>query len=237
MPPQELSCRRSRECRSSLSDDRANLVVRSSLFSFAYDFQHNVTAIREFYELASIPVGIPEPLDPVPYRSIPGEGAAIECRDVVFAYPHKSPAIKGISFKIKPGQVVALVGDNAAGKSTRELPPSRRRLLSLTFPSAVIRLLTRLADPSSGQVLVNGVDVKEYRSQDLHANISVLFQDSASMNLSLSIKEFIGVGSTEKMDDLQAIMEAAKEAGIHDAIMKLPLGYDAPLGPYPGPPT
>lgn len=86
-------------------------------------------------------------------------------------------------------------------------------------------------------MLINGVDVKEYRSQDLHANISVLFQDSASMNLNLTIKEFIGVGSVEKMDDLDAIMDAAKEAGVHDAIMKLPLAYDSPLGPFPGPPT
>lgn len=110
--------------------DEADLgLLCSSLFSFAYDFQHNVTAIREFYELASIPVGIPEPSHPVPYRSIPGEGVAIECRDVVFAYPHKSPAIKGISFKIKPGQVVALVGDNAAGKSTRKFSFRQRPAL------------------------------------------------------------------------------------------------------------
>lgn len=97
----------------------------------------------------------------------------------------------------------------------------------------VIRVLTRLADASSGHVLINGIDVKDYATDDLHANIPVLFQTTASLNL--TVREFIGVGSADK--DFDAIQQAAKEAGIHDAIMKLPLGYDSKLGPYPGPPT
>lgn len=65
--------------------------------------------------------------------------------------------------------------------------------------------------------------------------MSVLFQSTTSLNL--TIREFIGVGSVDKMDDQEAIEQAAREAGIHEAIMKLPLGYDSILGPYPFPPS
>lgn len=106
-------------------------------------------------------------------------------------------------------------------------------LSSSTSSLVVIRVLTRLAEASSGEVLINGNNVKAYRTHDLHANISVLFQTTASLNL--TVREFIGVGAADKDDE--AIEQAAKEAGIHNAIMKLPLGYDSVLGPHPGPPT
>lgn len=86
-----------------------------------------MTTIREFYELLSIPPAIAEPIRPIPFPSTPGKGAAIELRNVSFHYPNKPPAVKNVSFKIKPGQVIALVGDNAAGKSTRESCRSRVR--------------------------------------------------------------------------------------------------------------
>lgn len=82
--------------------------------------QYNITSIREFNELLALTPSIAEPAHPIPFTTVPGVGASIELRNVTYHYPNKPPALKDVSFTIAPGQVVALVGDNAAGKSTRE---------------------------------------------------------------------------------------------------------------------
>ncbi|WP_424339988.1 ABC transporter ATP-binding protein, partial [Henriciella sp.] len=132
----------------------------------------------------------------------------IEFRDVHFVYPDGSPALKGLSFSVNPGESVAIVGPSGAGKST------------------IFNLLLRLYDPLSGAVALDGNDIRGFsgaslrRSTALVAQEALLFDDTIAANIALGR---IGAKREE-------IKEAAKAANAHDFILSLPGGYDAPVG-------
>lgn len=133
---------------------------------------------------------------------------SVEFRDVHFAYPDGSQALKGLSFSANPGETVALVGPSGAGKST------------------VFNLLLRLYDPASGAVLVDGNDVRTYTGSSLRkatalvAQEALLFDDTVAANIALG-----RIGA--RRDDIK---EAARAASAHDFILGLPGGYEAPCG-------
>ncbi|EJD55699.1 P-loop containing nucleoside triphosphate hydrolase protein, partial [Auricularia subglabra TFB-10046 SS5] len=101
--------------------------------------------------------------------------------------------LKGVSFKIDRGQLVVIVGTNGSGKST------------------IIKLLSRLCDPDEGRILVNGVDIRTIRLDELRARLAVLFQDFAFF--ALTIRENIALGDPDNAHALD-IDDAAKRAGI-----------------------
>ncbi len=137
----------------------------------------------------------------------------IEFRDVSYTYPgREEPALDGVSFTIAPGETVALVGRNGAGKTT------------------IVKLLTRLYDPDSGQILIDGVDIREYDPAALRHEIGVIFQDYVTYFL--SARENIGVGRLEEADDLARIDAAAAQSGANGVIERLPQGYDTTLGKW-----
>ncbi len=154
---------------------------------------------------------IAAPEHPAPVRRPFQQG--IEFRHVSYGYPGREAlALDDVSFTIEPGETVALVGRNGAGKST------------------VVKLLGRLYDPTSGQILIDGRDIRDYDPAELRRQIGVMFQDYATYQFSAS--ENIGVGNVEQIDDLDAIRNAADRAGADAVIAKLPQGFQTTLGKW-----
>ncbi len=137
----------------------------------------------------------------------------IEFRNVSYRYPDRDLlALDNVSFMIEPRETIALVGQNGAGKST------------------IVKLLGRLYDPHEGQILVNGVDIREYDPVDLRRQIGVMFQDYATYQFSAA--DNIGIGNVDRMGDQAAIVSAAERAGANTVIDRLPAGYATALGKW-----
>lgn len=135
---------------------------------------------------------------------------SVEFKNVSFTYPNASKkAIDNCSFFVKNGEKVGLVGLNGSGKST------------------IIKLLLRLYDPSEGEILINGIDIKKYKLEDLRRNMGVFFQDY--VRYSLSFRENIGLSNIELMNDNQAIKEICKVIGFDFILRKWNYSFDFPL--------
>jgi ATP-binding cassette subfamily B protein len=133
-----------------------------------------------------------------------------EFRNVSFRYPGSSRMVlNGLNFHLHPGERVALIGENGEGKTT------------------IVKLITRLYDPTEGQVLLDGVDLKEYRLEDLYREIGVIFQDF--MRYEMTARENIAVGRIEEIND-QKLLEDAAEKSLADAVIAKIGGYDQMLG-------
>ena len=137
----------------------------------------------------------------------------IEFKNVSFSYPGSDKLVlKNVSFKLKPGTTTVLVGLNGAGKTT------------------VIKLLTRLYDPTDGVVLLDGEDIRKYDLKELYEIYGTIFQDFGKY--AVSAKENIYYGDINNEIDNQAIYEASKSSGADDFIDKFPKKYDTPLMKY-----
>jgi len=171
----------------------------------------NTLYLNTLFDLLAFTPVIRAPEHPVPVSRHFTRG--IEFRDVSYTYPGRAePALDGVSFTIVPGETVALVGRNGAGKTT------------------IVKLLTRLYDPDSGQILIDGVDIREYDPAALRREIGVIFQDYVTYFL--SARENIGVGRLEEADDLARIEAAAAQSGADGVVTRLPQGYDTTLGKW-----
>jgi ATP-binding cassette subfamily B protein len=134
-----------------------------------------------------------------------------EFRNVSFWYPGTTRRIlDSLNFRLEPGERVALIGQNGQGKTT------------------IVKLISRLYDPSEGQVLLDGVDLREYSVEDLCSEIGVIFQDF--MRYEMKASENIAVGRIEKLNDKEAIELAAHKSLADQVIQKLAGGYDQMLG-------
>lgn len=131
----------------------------------------------------------------------------IEFRRVSFGYAHAEDAtLKNVSFTIKSGERVIILGENGAGKTT------------------IIKLLLRLYEPSSGRILINGIDIEEYNLVSLRSHISALFQDYTLY--AFSIKDNLTLG--QKIDDSK-INDVLVQVGLFQHISKLPMGIYTPI--------
>jgi ATP-binding cassette subfamily B protein len=167
--------------------------------------------LKTLFELLDFVPQVRAPEQPVPVRHPIEQG--IEFRNVTYSYEGKAePALKDVSFLIARGETVAIVGHNGAGKTT------------------LVKLLARLYDPQSGQVLIDGRDIREYDPDELRGEFGVLFQDYVSYQF--SARENIGIGRVERLDDTPAISEAASKSGAAAVIEGLPQGYDTVLGKW-----
>lgn len=135
----------------------------------------------------------------------------IEFRNVSFKYPGSDQLIiKDLSFVIKAGESLAVVGGNGAGKTT------------------FVKLLARFYDPIEGAIYLDGTDLREYDPDDLHREMGVIFQDFVRYNISAG--ENIGVGRLDFMRNTRRILRAAKKGGAASVIRKLPRGLNTVLG-------
>jgi ATP-binding cassette subfamily B protein len=154
----------------------------------------------------------PEILSPPAPRSFPErlqQGIVFE--NVGFQYPGAERwAVRNLSFTLHAGEVVALVGENGAGKTT------------------IVKLLARLYDPDEGRILVDGHDMREYDLEQLRANIGVIFQDFVRYNMTAG--ENIAVGRIEARGDQARIETAADRSLASEVIAKLPRHYDQQIG-------
>jgi ATP-binding cassette subfamily B protein len=132
----------------------------------------------------------------------------IEFKNVTFIYESGEPALQDISFKVRPGQTVAIVGQTGTGKTS------------------LVKLVNRTYDASSGQVLVDGIDVREWNLEGLRKKISIIEQDV--FLFSRSISDNINFGLQDASRELS--VEAAKAAQAEEFINSLPESYDTVIG-------
>jgi ATP-binding cassette subfamily B protein len=130
---------------------------------------------------------------------------------VAFRYPGTERRVfEDLSLEIPWGKATAIVGENGAGKSS------------------LVKLLTRLYDPTGGRILLNGIDLREYDLRELRRQFGVVFQDFARYQL--PVWENIGLGDMSHLDDRSRIREAARRSGADRVIRRLPLGEETMLG-------
>lgn len=131
--------------------------------------------------------------------------------NVSFKYPGSEKfVLKNVNLFIKPGESIALVGLNGAGKTT------------------LIKLLTRLYDPTEGRITLDGTDLRDFDLKSLHQRFGVIFQDF--VRYQFSVKENIGFGQIEDLDNQARIEVSADKGGATEVIAELPEGYDTVLG-------
>ena len=137
------------------------------------------------------------------------EGVRFE--NVSFKYPGSEKfVLKNVNLFIKPGESIALVGLNGAGKTT------------------LIKLLTRLYDPTEGRITLDGTDLRDFDLQSLHQRFGVIFQDF--VRYQFSVKENIGFGQVEELENQERIEVAADKGGATEVIAELSEGYETVLG-------
>jgi len=133
---------------------------------------------------------------------------AIEFRNVSFAYPDGKLVLEDVSFKVQPGETLALVGQTGSSKTT------------------LVKLVNRTYDVTAGQVLVDGVDVREWNLEALRRRISIIEQDI--FLFSRSVHENIAFGQPAASED--QVQAAARAAQAHDFILEMPQGYQTVIG-------
>ncbi len=140
-------------------------------------------------------------------------GSGIVFEDVSLTYPTSDqPAIEGVSLTIRPGERIALVGENGSGKTT------------------FVKLLTRLYDPTEGCIHLGGRDLREYNVETYRQRFGVIFQDY--MRYHGTVAENIGYAQYERLDDLDGIAAAAEKAGLREFIETLDEGYQTRIGSW-----
>ncbi|KAH8830124.1 P-loop containing nucleoside triphosphate hydrolase protein [Flagelloscypha sp. PMI_526] len=185
-----------------------------TLLRDATDLRQKFAIIFETYEFLDAPSNGTQEQTFVPYPPLEhdSKGMAIQFKDVTFKYPGtkaKKDALQGITLDIKPGALVIVVGENGSGKST------------------LVKLFSRIFDPSSGEILVDGHKMTDYHIGDLRRATSMLSQDHSVYPLSM--KENIGLGNVEAVDDIAAIQDASIKGGAKDYLDKLDNGLDTTL--------
>jgi ATP-binding cassette subfamily B protein len=182
--------------------------LQDFLAGLASIYENNLF-LNNFYEFLDLREVVMDPARPVPVpRPVQG---AIRFENVSFEYQAGGRKIlDSVSFEIKAGQTVAIVGENGAGKTT------------------LIKLLCRLYDPTEGRILLDGVDLREMSKTEYRQALSVVFQDYVHYFLTAS--ENIWFGNARGPMSQHRIERAAREAGADEVIRKLPQGYDTVLG-------
>ena len=175
------------------------------LANFYNTVQSSLAAAERIFRILDIEPEIKDDIDAIEIPRIEGE---IEFRDVTFGYRPENPVLHDISFHVKPKETIALVGPTGAGKST------------------IIKLLCRFYDPQSGQILIDGYDVKKVKLKSLRRQMGIVLQET--FLFSGTIIDNIRYGKPEATDE--EVIAAAKLVGAHEFIEKLPDGYYTKIG-------
>jgi ATP-binding cassette subfamily B protein len=169
------------------------------------NMQSALAGLQRAFELLD---EMPEVVEKQQAHPLKRASGAIEFCGVNFAYNGHQPVLKNISFCVAPGTRLGIQGRTGAGKST------------------LLSLLCRLYDPQSGRILLDGIDIRDYRLSDLRSQFAIMLQEP--MLFSTSIAENIAYARPGV--DFQEIVAAARAANAHDFISKLSSGYDTLVG-------
>jgi ATP-binding cassette, subfamily B, bacterial len=169
------------------------------------EFKLGEASVDRVFELMAIKPTVEEKPNAIALPTISGK---VEYQNVSFAYKPGEPAIKNISLLVSPGEAIALVGASGAGKTT------------------FVNLLPRFYDPESGQILVDGVDIRDVTLNSLRRQIGIVPQETTMF--SGTIAQNIAFG--QEHFDIKAVQEAAKIANAHQFISQLPEGYNTWVG-------
>src|SRR6266852_173307 len=184
--------------------------IQGILGGFSGMYEHNLY-LNNLFELMETKSALPVPAKatkvPQPLR---GE---IHFENVTFAYPGaEANALSNLTFTVRPGETLAIVGRNGAGKTT------------------LFKLICRLYDPNEGRILIDGIDIRDFDPNELRAQIGAMFQDYVTYQATAA--ENIGLGNVPDINDRERIEVAGAQAGASELIGGLPDGYDTALGKW-----
>ena len=168
------------------------------------ELQNALACAGRVFELIEAPERTPEPEHPECPQTVRG---AVEIHNLKFSYVPEKPLIEDFNLSVKPGQRIAIVGPTGCGKTT------------------FINLLMRFYDPDGGEILLDGVNTRHMRRDDLRRSVGMVLQDTWLK--AGTIRENIAMGRPEATED--EIVEAARQAHAHSFIRRLPKGYDTEI--------
>jgi ATP-binding cassette subfamily B protein len=187
---------------------RSRGLIGSILMSIARSYEQGLQ-LKDLFDFLDVRPRIANAENPVPMPRPVRHGFVFD--DVGFRYPDTDAwAVRHVSFEIGPGERVALVGENGAGKTT------------------IVKLLTRLYEPSEGRILLDGIDLAEYDLVELRQAIGVIFQDFFRYDMKAG--ENIAIGRIERQDDASRIVESAEKSMAAPVIEGLDDKYEHMLG-------
>jgi len=169
------------------------------------ELQNALACAGRVFELIEAPALPEEPREPALPEDVNGD---IQIRDLKFSYVPEKPLIDGFDLDVHKGQRIAIVGPTGCGKTT------------------FINLLMRFYDPQGGKILLDGVDTKTVSRKELRRNVGMVLQDTWLR--AGTVRENIAMGRPDAT--MEEVIAAAKQAHAHSFIMRLPKGYDTPVG-------
>lgn len=175
------------------------------LTNFTQQFQNGMTGFERFVEIMEVKPSIVDKEDAFTLKKVKGK---IEFKNVAFKYSEKKYVLSNINLIINPGETMALVGPSGGGKTT------------------LCQLIPRFYEVNSGEILIDGINIKDIKIKSLRENIGLVQQDI--FLFTGTIKENILYGNTKAKDT--EVVKAAKNANIHDFILSLPERYDSYIG-------
>lgn len=175
-----------------------------NLSNFYNQLITNVAGAERIFEIMDTKADITDEKDVATLPEIKGE---VEFQNVSFEYDANSKVLNDVSFKVKPGETIALVGPTGAGKST------------------IVNLISRFYDIQKGKITVDGYDVKKITIESLRQQMGIMTQDN--FLFSGTIKENIKYGKLDATDE--EVIQAAKAVNAHEFIMEMEKGYDTVL--------
>jgi ATP-binding cassette subfamily B protein len=176
------------------------------------EIYRNILFLENLFELLSIEPHVQDPLTPLP---VPALKDGIRFQDVDFRYPGSDRMIlQGFNLALPAGKIAAIVWENGEGKTT------------------LIKLLCRFYDPEKGRITVDGCDLRDLRQAEWRRQITVLFQEPVRYHVTAA--ENIAHGDIGATPGMGAIEKAARAAGAHELIARLPEGYETVLGRWFG---
>nr|QZZ63294.1 ABC transporter [Leptinotarsa decemlineata] len=189
------------------------LVMGTTSIANSLAFSPNLTAgLEAAKNVKQFLARVPKIQDSSTSKSIQQVDGNFDFSRINFSYPTRSEiqVLKGLNLSILQGKTVALVGQSGCGKST------------------IIQLIERFYDPSSGEVKLDGNNLKSMKLESLRSHLGIVSQEPNLFNK--TIAENIAYGDNSREADMNEIMQAARNANIHNFIVDLPKGYDTKLG-------
>jgi ATP-binding cassette subfamily B protein len=175
--------------------------------NIANTIQSSIVGAQRVFEVLDAPIEIDSPSGP---QRSGRAGGAVRFERVAFEYEPGANVLADVDFEVRPGQCLAILGATGAGKTS------------------LLNLIPRFCDTTAGRVLVDGVDVRQWRLEDLRNSIGVVFQES--FLFSHTVAANIAFGRPDATRD--EIERAARIAAAHEFVVELPHGYDTIIGEY-----